>query len=380
MGLHIGPRQTEPGHVCLIAEAGVNHNGSVERALRMVEMARESGADAVKFQVFTAQALVQSGARTAAYQRQASGQTDQNALLADLELTHEDFARIAAHCHDCGIEFLATPFDPLEVEFLVQLGVPAIKIASPDLTYRPLVRAAFATNLPVLLATGAAQTHEMDQTVTWFRELRTDDDLVLLHCVSAYPTPDSNANLRRVASLRERFGLPVGYSDHTRSLDAGGLAVALGACVVEKHFTLDRSLPGPDHAMSLAPADLTRYVAQVRRAQTLLGDGSLDHAPLERDVRRVARRSIVAVRDIPAGHNIEPEMLACKRPAGGIDPCHLDDILRRRTRCDVPAGTALSWEMLAQPAPRASSASSSAYPENANTGSQQASSAATANA
>jgi sialic acid synthase SpsE len=335
-------------HIWVIAEAGVNHNGSVESALQLVQAASDAGADAVKFQLFSADALASADAPTAAYQQSTGAPEDQRALLRKLELQRRDFVRISACCRDVGIAFLATPFDPADVPFLAELGVPAIKIASPDLTHRPLIESALRTGLPVLISTGASRSAELDRAVAWCRRVVADECIVLLHCVSSYPTPDSDANLRRIETLHQRHHLPVGYSDHTTSLQAGSLAAALGACVIEKHLTLNRDQPGPDHAMSLEPDDLAEYIRRIRQAQSLLGDGHEDYRPIEADVRQVARRSIIAARDIPAGRIIGPGMLACQRPAGGIEPHRLNDLLGRRTACHIPRGSQLTWDMLAE--------------------------------
>ena len=346
MALAVGGHELVAGRAWVVAEAGVNHNGSIDLALRMVEAARQAGADAVKFQVFSAGRLVSPGAPAAEYQEQAGAGVDQRELLERLELSREEYRRVAEHCRRVGIEFLATPFDTGDLEFLVGLRVPAIKIASTDLTNRPLLEAALGTDLPVLLSTGAAHGGEIDRAVAWCRAAREDEGLVLLHCVSSYPTPPGEANLGAVASLRRRYGLPVGHSDHTTSRLTGALALALGACVIEKHFTLDGGLPGPDQAMSLEPDGLGEYIAGIRQAESLMGTGRLGCAEVEREVRRVARRSIVADRDIAAGQTLTREMLAVRRPAGGIDPAHFEEVLGWRAGRDIPRDCRLSWQML----------------------------------
>jgi sialic acid synthase SpsE len=331
-------------HPFLIAEAGVNHNGSTETALRLVDAARRAGADAVKFQVFSASRLVAAGAPTAKYQQKSAA--DQRSLLADLELKRDDFQQIADHCGAVGIQFLATPFDPVDLEFLLTLDVPAVKIASTDLNNRPLLSASFATGLPTLLSTGAALTREIDRSVAWYRRAECAGPLLLLHCVSSYPTPPDRANLRAIDTLKLRYALPVGYSDHTTSITAGALAMAAGASVIEKHFTLDRSLPGPDHAMSLEPVALTEYIALIRESQSLMGSGALDCDDVERDVREVARRSVVADRDLAAGDVLVPAMLTVKRPGGGIDPAFFEEVLGWQVAADIPRETPITWEML----------------------------------
>ncbi len=330
----------------LVAEAGVNHNGSVDAALQLVDAAAGAGADAVKFQMFTADTLVTAGAATAAYQQAASGQKSQHAMLRALELSWPEFARVRRRCLERGVEFLATPFSPGNLEALVELGVAAIKLASTDLNNPPLLRAAARTGLPLIVSTGAATADEMAAAVALLEEEGATRRAVLLHCVSSYPTPWDQANLRAIGELARRFGVHAGFSDHTTSEETGALAVAAGARVIEKHFTLDRTAPGPDHAMSLEPAALRRYVQAIRRAEQALGDGTLGVADCEQEVRRIARKSVVAARDIPAGRVLAAEDLCCKRPAGGLEPGEIDKLIGRRTVAVIKADTRLTWEMV----------------------------------
>jgi N,N'-diacetyllegionaminate synthase len=346
MPFSIGAHESQGRRVFVVTEAGVNHDGSVEEALRLVDSARLAGADAVKFQVFCADRLLSPDAPTAEYQRHTAGAADQGELLARLELDRDAYGHIADHCRATGIQFLATPFDPNDLEFLLTLDVPAIKIASTDLTNRPLLAAAFASGLPVLLSTGASVRAEIDRAVAWYRREGSSAPLVLLHCVSSYPTPAEEANLGAIATLRRRYGLPVGYSDHTTSTQTGALAVAAGAQVIEKHLTLDRDRPGPDHATSLEPDALADYIARIRQAEAMMGSGRLYCAEIEKDVRRVARRSIVAKCDIAAGQPLTPDVLTVKRPSGGIDPGRFDEVLCCQAAQDIPRDTPLTWEML----------------------------------
>jgi N,N'-diacetyllegionaminate synthase len=337
----VGPCQ--PTYV--IAEAGVNHDGAVERALQLVSVAAEAGADAVKFQVFRAHELTTASAQTAEYQKQ-NGQESQRDLLARLELTDSEFARVRAYCRERAIEFLATPFSERDVERLRALDVPAIKIASTDLNNVPLLRSAVQTGLPLVVSTGAATVEEIEASVARLREWGAGDNLVLFHCVSSYPTPLEAANLRAVATLQEMLGVPCGFSDHTTGTETGAWAVAAGACILEKHFTLDRRATGPDHAMSLDPAGLCRYIAAVRHVERALGTGRLGMTALEADVRAAARRSVVAARDLKRGTVLRRDMLTVKRPAGGIAPDQLDALIGREVACDVPQDSALAWDMV----------------------------------
>ncbi len=266
-------------------------------------------------------------------------------MLRRLELTRADFDRLADRCRDRSVAFLATPFGIPEAEQLIEIGVPAIKLASTDLNNTPLLHAAIEADVPVLLSTGAATEHEISVAVMLFEQSDAIDRLVLLHCVSAYPTPPEAANVATVRALRRRFGVLAGYSDHTQLIETGGWAVAAGACVIEKHFTLDRSLAGPDHAMSLEPAGLRRYVATIRQAERALGDGRIGYHACEADVRAVARKSVVAARTVQAGARIAPDTLTVKRPGGGIAPSELDGLIGRVARVDIPADTMLQWGM-----------------------------------
>ncbi len=330
----------------VVAEAGVNHNGCVETALRMVDAAANAGADAVKFQMFCAQDLATKSAPTAAYQRKNSGQQSQRDMLERLELSMEAFGRIQRHCETYNVLFLATPFGPADVERLAGLGVSAIKIASTDLTNLPLLEAAASTRLPMIVSTGAATEDEIRKAVDQLQGLGAAERLILLHCVSAYPTPVESANLRAIRALHDALGLPTGLSDHTTSVAMGGLAVAAGACVVEKHFTLDADATGPDHFMSLSADRLAEYIEGVREADAAMGTAALGMTEIESGVREVARKSVVAAVDIPAGCSIEAEMLALKRPGTGIAPAELAKLLGRTSLVDIPPDTMLSWEMI----------------------------------
>lgn len=332
----------EPAYV--IAEAGVNHNGSIETALEMVNAAAAAGADAFKVQVFRAADLAAPDAQTAAYQFEPSG--SQREMLSRLELDDDGLARIRARCEQRRIEFLATPFGVDDVRRLTQQRLRAVKIASTDIDNVLLLRAAARTGLPLIVSTGAATCEEIDAAVRRLREWGAGERLVLLHCVSSYPTPLEAANLRAIAALRAAFGAPCGFSDHTVETHTGALAVAAGACVLEKHFTLDRRAAGPDHALSLEPGGLREYVAAVRAAESALGTGRLGLSDIERDVRRVARRSIVAARDLSAGDVLQEDMLALKRPAGGLPPAELEALLGRRLKVAAPRDTRLTLDML----------------------------------
>lgn len=330
----------------VIAEAGVNHNGSVESALRLIDAAKQSGADAVKFQLFHAEDLVSPSAPAAEYQRRCAKASSQRALLQGLELPPGAWATIKARCDELGIVFLATPFGLRELETLFGMGVAAIKIASTDLTNTPLVDAAIRTGLPMILSTGASTIGEITGAVDLFRRAGAVSRLVLLHCISCYPTPIDELNLGAIATLRRTFHVPSGLSDHTTSTQTGAWAVAAGASVVEKHFTLDRMEAGPDHAMSLNPEQLTGYVTRIRAVERALGDGQLGMRDAELEVRTVASRSIVARRDIAVGTMLTDDLLTLKRPGTGLSPSAMPGLVGHRAATDIKRDTLLSWDMV----------------------------------
>jgi N-acetylneuraminate synthase len=337
----------------IIAEAGVNHDGDVERALALVRAAHAAGANAVKFQTFRADALAARGAGLARYQKErAVGAADQLAMLRALELDHDAFRRIARLCDEIGIQFLSTPFDAESLAFLAdELDVAAIKISSGDLTHGPLLLAAARTGKPLILSTGMADMDEIAEAlgVIAFAE-RADQGapsraafaaawadaparraaqarVTLLHCTSQYPAPARDANLRAMASLGERFGVAVGLSDHSEGIAVPIAAAALGARMIEKHLTLDRAAKGPDHKASLDPEQLTRMVQAVREVEVALGDGIKRPQESEADTRIVARRSLVAARAIRAGEPFSAGNMAAKRPATGRSPMAFWDLL-----------------------------------------------------
>jgi N,N'-diacetyllegionaminate synthase len=338
----VGPRP-----VFVIAEAGVNHNGELSLALRLCDAARAAGADAVKFQTFRAEDLVVPGAPTAAYQARQTGQQDQFAMLQRLELTQAQHEAVKAHCDSIGIEFFSTPFSIGAVDMLVGLGVRRLKLSSGELTHRALVERAAAAGLPLLVSTGMATMDEIREALQWIADARGGLDAVtVLHCTSAYPAPDEALNLSAIRSMARDLALDIGYSDHSLGVEAALAAVALGAQVIEKHLTLDRGLPGPDHSASLEPAEFSRMVAGIRRVSAMLGDGLKAPTAQEQDTARVARRSIAAAVDIPAGVAINAGMLACRRPAMGIAPREWARVIGRVTLEPIAAGTVLRWEQL----------------------------------
>lgn len=334
---------SEPPFV--IAEAGVNHNGSPDVALRLVEAAARAGADAVKFQTFSADALATSAAPQAAYQRERAAAASQVEMLRPLELPDDALRACRDAARERGLFFLSTPFDLVSVQLLAGLGVPAFKVGSGDLSNLVLLRAVAAHGLPMLLSTGMATLDEVAAAVDDIRA-HGDPPLVLLQCTSAYPAADADANLRAMATMAERFDVPVGYSDHTTGIAVSTAAAALGAAVIEKHLTLDRDMPGPDHAASLEPDAFAELVRAVRAAHDALGDGVKAPRPDEEDARRVARRSLVVTRAVSAGEILGASDLDAMRPAGGVSPLRLDEVIGRRAARDLEPRSLLRPEDL----------------------------------
>lgn len=340
----IGPAAIGPGApVYVVAEAGVNHDGDVGLARELIHAAADARADAVKFQVFAADRLVTRSAPPARYQRETAAAESQHEMLSRLELSWQAFADLAAYAGRQGIEFLATPFSAADLEFLVSLRLRALKLASPDIVNPVLLDAAAASGLPVIASTGAADLDEVKAGVARFRRAG-GGPLALLHCVSSYPALEEEANLGAIRTLSEVFGCVSGFSDHTQSLTTGGYAVAAGARIIEKHLTLDRSRHGPDHAFSLEPDMMVEYVRNVRAAEQVVGHGRIELSESQRDVRRVARGSVVAACDINVGQTLARAMLTVKRPGTGIAPLDLDKLVGRVAARDIPADTALTWD------------------------------------
>ncbi len=340
----------------IIAEAGVNHNGSEEMAFKLVDAAAAAGADAVKFQTFKAEKLVSPKARKAAYQATQTGEGDQFAMLKALELSDEAHQRLADYCTKQGIEFLSTPFDEESADFLIELGCRRLKIPSGELTNTPFLRFLAAKGLPMILSTGMATLDEVGEAVTLIEQVRTEqgfseplaDVLTLLHCTSNYPTPLGDVNLRAMQTLAESFHLPVGYSDHTAGTFVAPIARALGATVFEKHFTLDRNLPGPDHAASLEPDELARMVCAIRDTDMLLGSPEKAPTAPELEVRIAARRSVTLAVDVAAGTVLTSGMLTLMRPGNGIPPADLESVVGRTLKYSRQAGDTLHHEDLAE--------------------------------
>ena len=325
--------------VQIIAEAGVNHNGDIDRALLLVDAAADAGADYVKFQTFSAAKLVTRQADRAAYQIAALGDAgSQFEMLQRLELSAADHEKIAAHCKFRDIGFLSTGFDLESVDFLVAMGIGLIKIPSGELTNLPYLRHVGALGLPLVLSTGMATHEEVEAALGVLEKAGAElSEIVVLHCTTDYPTAMPDVNLRAMLTMRDAFGVSVGYSDHTLGIEIPVAAVALGACLIEKHFTLDCRLPGPDHQASLEPEQLKAMVSAIRNVEIALGDGVKAPKAVEKMNMTVARKSIVASRPIRAGESFSESNLAVKRPGTGISPMRWDEVLKHRAPRDFLA-------------------------------------------
>lgn len=343
------------GHPLFLAEAGCNHNGDLDLALELLRVGARSGADVVKFQAFQTELLVTEDCPAAAYQQAKS----QKELLAALELSQGDFQILADEARKLGIAFLATPFDEPSLELVNGLEVPFHKVSSGEIDNLPFLERIAACGRPVVLSTGTASLGEVAAAVRavqkgaalaerragrWEGPLA--EGLILLHCVTQYPAPDEASNLRAMQTMQRAFGLPVGYSDHTLGLPIPSAAVALGAVCIEKHFTLDRNMPGPDHMASIEPEGLRELISSCRRIAVALGDGVKRPAACELDNRKVVRKSLVASKDLAAGTVLGAAHLHASRPQQGIPAAQWPEVEGRSLRRDLRRGSHLHWEDL----------------------------------
>ena len=305
--------------VYIIAEAGVNHNGNFELACKLVDEAKNAGADCVKFQTFKSENAVSRNAKKAEYQKETTGEGTQIDMIKKLELSYDEFLSLKDYCDQVGICFLSTPFDFDSIDFLNSLDMPFWKIPSGEITNYPYLVAIAQTGKPVVMSTGMCEMTEIEDAIRVLRENGTKE-IKLLHCNTEYPTPYEDVNLRAMKTMRDKFGMEVGYSDHTKGVEVPVAAVALGATVIEKHFTLDRNMEGPDHKASLEPNELALMVSCIRHIEKALGNGDKKPSSSEKKNITVARKSIVATKKISAGEVLTEENITVKRPGTGISP------------------------------------------------------------
>ncbi|RDY31888.1 N-acetylneuraminate synthase [Lachnotalea glycerini] len=312
--------------VMIIAEAGVNHNGDLHIAKSLVDAASETGADAIKFQTFQAKKLAVSDAKKADYQKQYTQNTiSQYEMLKELELSKEDFLALYHYCGQKNIQFMSTPFDEDSIEFLDCLGLNIFKIPSGEITNYSYLKKIDSLNKPIIMSTGMATIDEIADALKVLKH--SSQNLILLHCTSAYPTPMKEVNLKAMCTLKQRFQKEVGYSDHTLGLEAAIAATALGACVIEKHFTLDQSMPGPDHKISLEPKEFKQMADAIRNIEQALGDGVKRPTESELKNKEFVRKSLVAAKKIKKGEPFTYDNLCAKRCGMGISPMKLTDLL-----------------------------------------------------
>jgi len=339
----IGPRQP----TFIIAEIGINHNGDPETALQMVEEAARCGADAVKFQTFQADKLLSKDTAKAKYVEASTGEEESfYDMFKRLELSEKTYEEIAQLCRSLGLIFLSTPFDYDSMNLLVDLGVPAFKVASGDLTNLPFLKALAFKKLPLLVSTGMSTLGEVEEAVITIENFGDRSKLILLHCTSNYPPSIEDINLRAMVTMENAFRVPVGYSDHTRGITTAIAAVTLGACVLEKHFTLDKSMPGPDQALSSDPAEMTALVEAMRGVEKALGSPIKAPVEAEIEIRQIGRRSVVAARPILKGTKITPEMVTVKRPGSGIAPKDTDLVIGRYAKVDLDDDEVITWDKI----------------------------------
>ena len=333
-------------HTYIIAEAGVNHNGSLVIAKKLIDEAKRVGADAVKFQTFKADALVTRDATKAEYQKKTtSADESQYEMIKRLELSVEDHVAMIEHCQTLGIDFLSSPFDVDSVDLLSRLGLKTLKIPSGEITNLPLLRKVGELKGKVILSTGMADLGEIEEAYDVLTSSGTKvEDITILHCNTEYPTPFEDVNLSAMLTIRTAFGTKVGYSDHTNGIEVPVAAVALGACLIEKHFTLDRNMHGPDHKASLQPEEFRSMVTAIRNIEKAIGTGVKRPTESERKNIVVARKSIVAVRLIKSGEKLSENNLGLKRPGNGIAPRHYSEVLGKIARRNLHEGDQLSWK------------------------------------
>lgn len=312
--------------VYIIAEAGVNHNGRFELACKLVDAAKAAGVDCIKFQTFKSKNLVSHNAQKAEYQKDTTGDGSQSDMLKKLELSYEEFVALNAYCDKVGITFLSTPFDFDSIEFLNSINMPFWKIPSGEITNFPYLVALAKTRKPVVMSTGMCEMGEITAAIKVLRENGTTD-IKLLHCNTEYPTPFEDVNLRAMQTMRDTFDLEVGYSDHTKGIEVPVAAVALGATIIEKHFTLDCNMEGPDHKASLEPYELASMVSSIRNIEKALGNGDKTPSPSERKNIAVARKSIVASQSIKTGELLSEDNITAKRPGTGISPMKWNEVI-----------------------------------------------------
>lgn len=328
----------------IIAEAGVNHNGSLEMAKKLIDAAKESGADAVKFQTFKSEEVVTKNAEKAEYQKKTTTENSQYEMIKKLELSADDFKELFSYADKKDIIFLSSPFDLDSIDVLNELNVPAFKFGSGEITNFPSLEHAATKGRPVILSTGMATLGEIEEAFNLLKEKISD--IILMHCVTSYPARTEDANLKVIETFKCAFKVPIGFSDHTVGIEMAVAAVAMGACVIEKHFTLDKNLDGPDHKASLEPDELKRMIKSIRNVEKGMGNGEKRITDEEKQIKEVARKSIVSTTYIPKGSIIKKEDLSIKRPGTGIKPKYIDFLIGKKAKFDIELDEILKWDKI----------------------------------
>jgi N-acetylneuraminate synthase len=328
----------------IIAEIGVNHNGNIELAKKLIDAANDAGADAVKFQSFIVEELVSNKTKKPDYQIRAKEKT-QYEMLKNLELSFDEFKELKKYCDKKNIEFISTAYDIQSVEYLDEIGVKRFKIASADLINKPLIEAVAKTKKQIILGVGMATLGEIERTISLITSLK-NKDIVLLHCTTSYPTAYDQVNMTVLSTLKTAFGLPVGYSDHTLGLEISVMAVTFGAKVIEKHFTLDRSMRGPDHFASIQPPEFNKMVEYIRNVEKAFGTAEKKIVSEEKKNIFFMRRSIHAAKDLKKGEIINEGNIKIIRPFNGVEPWFLDIISDKKLKCNVKKDNPIKWEDL----------------------------------
>ncbi|MBA5851072.1 N-acetylneuraminate synthase [Clostridium sp. cel8] len=335
----------DSNHIFIIAEAGVNHNGNIDIAKKLVDVAVSSGADAIKFQTFKAENLVTKNAPKAEYQKNNTGNGNQYEMLKNLELSLEDHITLKNYSEKKGIMFISTPFDFESVDLLEKVNVPLYKISSGDLTNIPLLKYISKLKKPMIISTGMANLGEVEEAVRAVEECG-NNQISLLHCTSNYPTDYEDVNLNAMITLKNAFKLPVGYSDHTVGIEVAIAASAMGAKIIEKHFTLDKNMKGPDHKASLNPEELIKMISCIRNIEKAFGDGIKRCNKSEEKSKFVSRKSIVAKRFIKKGELIFLDMIDIKRPEGGVEPKYIQYITGNKALVDIEKDSLITWDSI----------------------------------
>jgi N-acetylneuraminate synthase len=342
----ISGKKIGKGHPCyIIAEAGVNHNGQLDLAFKLVDIAKDAGANAIKFQLYRVSEQVSKYAMTADYQLTATKAKTMIEMAKSYDLPWEEHRKIINYCKEKGIDYLASCFDQKAVDFYLSIGGESFKVGSGEITNYPLLGYMASKEKPILLSTGMSSLMDVAGAVEWIQN-NGNTELALFHCTSNYPAEPKSINLKSINTLKEAFHLPVGYSDHTIGDEIPVAAIAIGANLLEKHFTIDKNLPGPDHSMSMNPEELTILIKKVRSVELAMGDGEKKPFPSEIPVRNVARRSLVSMTEIIKGEVLNDQNVTLKRPGTGIDPRLWQFIKGREAKTTIPMDVTITWDMI----------------------------------